>query len=124
MATWPRGRQFMRVRSETSTNATTHLYKHKHMRAMQHPDKKKWLTCAAANGTCLFFCLIGGSKFPGSQLVRDLWIDRDRSAFVQKPNYIMRLFRLHAGIEHLRVDWNNHSLILFADMEANDPVAI
>ena len=62
-----------------------------------------------------------GSKFPGSQLIRDLWIDRDRGAFVQEPEIkITRMFQSHAGIEHLRVDWNSHPLLLFADMEAND----
>ena len=30
------------------------------------------------------------------------------------------MFHSHAGIEHLRVDWNNHPLLLFADMEATD----
>ncbi len=48
---------------------------------------------------------LAGSKFPGSQLIRDLWIDCDRGAFVQEPEIqIMRLFHSHAGIEHLRVD--------------------
>ena len=62
-----------------------------------------------------------GSKFPGSQFIRDLWIDRDRGAFVQEPEVLlMRMFHSHAGIEHLKVDWNNHPLLLFADMEATD----
>ena len=62
-----------------------------------------------------------GAKFPGSQLIRDLWIDRDKGQFVQEPNVkIMRLFHSHANMEHFRVDWNNHPLLLFADMETND----
>ena len=62
-----------------------------------------------------------GSKFPGRQLIRDLWLDRDRGAFVQEPDVqVMRMFHSHAGIEHFRVDWNNHPLLLFADMEATD----
>ena len=62
-----------------------------------------------------------GSKFPGSQLIRDLWIDRDHGNFVQEPEIkIMRLFQSHAGIEHLNVNWNGHPLLLFADMEAKD----
>ncbi len=63
-----------------------------------------------------------GSKFPGSQLIRDLWIERDKGAFVvQEPEVrVMRMFQSHAGIEHFRVDWNNHPLLLFADMEAKD----
>ena len=61
-----------------------------------------------------------GSKFPGSQLIRDLWIDRD-GRFVQEPELkIMRLFHSHAGIEHLNLNWNGHPLMLFADMEATD----
>ena len=59
-----------------------------------------------------------GSKFPGSQLIRDLWIDRDQGRFVQEPEIkIMRLFHSHAGIEHLNVNWNNHLIMLFADMD-------
>ena len=62
-----------------------------------------------------------GSKFPGSQLIRDLWLDRDKGAFVQEPDVkVMRMFQSHAGIEHFRVDWNNNPLLLFADMEATD----
>ena len=39
-----------------------------------------------------------GSK-PGSQFIRDLWIDRDRGAFVQEPEVLlMRMFHSHAGI--------------------------
>ena len=61
----------------------------------------------------------GGSTFPGSQLIRDLWIDRDQGRFVQEPEIkIMRLFHSHAGIEHLNVNWNGHPLLLFADMES------
>ena len=41
--------------------------------------------------------------------------------FVQEPDVqAMRMFHSHAGIEHFRVDWNNHPLLLFADMEATD----
>ena len=62
-----------------------------------------------------------GSKFPGSQLIRDLWLERDKGAFVQEPDVkVMRMFQSHAGIEHFRVDWNNHPLLLFADMDAKD----
>ena len=62
-----------------------------------------------------------GSKFPGSQLIRDLWVDRDQGKFVQEPEVkIMRLFQSHAGIERLNVNWNGHPLLLFADMEAKD----
>ena len=62
-----------------------------------------------------------GSKFPGSQLIRDLWVDRDHGNFVQEPEIkIMRLFQSHAGIEHLTVNWNGHPLLLFADLEAKD----
>ena len=62
-----------------------------------------------------------GSKFPGSQLIRDLWVDRDQGKFAQEPEVkIMRLFQSHAGIEHLSVNWNGHPLLLFADMEAKD----
>ena len=62
-----------------------------------------------------------GSKFPGSQLIRDLWIERDKGAFVQEPNVrLMRLFHSHAGLEHFRVDWNNQPLLLFADLEATE----
>ena len=62
-----------------------------------------------------------GSKFPGSQLIRDLWLERDKGAFVQEPTVkVMRMFQSHAGIEHFRVDWNNNPLLLFADMDAKD----
>ena len=38
-----------------------------------------------------------GSKFPGSQLIRDLWVDRDHGNFGQEPEIrIMRLFQSHA----------------------------
>ena len=36
----------------------------------------------------------------------------------------MRMFRSHAGIEHLRVDWNNYPLLLFADMKATDYASV
>ena len=62
-----------------------------------------------------------GSQFPGSQLIRDLWLDRDKGAFVQEPAVrLMRLFHSHAGIEHFRVEWNNQPILLFADMEAKE----
>ena len=62
-----------------------------------------------------------GSKFPGSQLIRDLWLERDKGAFVQEPVVrIIRMFQAHAGIEHFRVDWNNNPLLLFADMYAKE----
>ena len=62
-----------------------------------------------------------GSKFPGSQLIRDLWVDRDHGNFVQEPEIrIMRLFQSHAGIEHLTVNWNGNPLLLFADLEAKE----
>ena len=48
-----------------------------------------------------------------------------RGAFVQEPEVqIMRMFHSHAGIEHLRADWNNHPLLLFADMEATDYASV
>ena len=54
-----------------------------------------------------------GSKFPGSQLIRDLWLERDKGAFVQEPVVrIVRMFQAHSGIEHFRVDWNNNPLLL------------
>ena len=50
-----------------------------------------------------------GSKFPGSQLIRDLWLERDKGAFVQEPVVrIIRMFQAH--IEHFKVDWNNNPL--------------
>ena len=62
-----------------------------------------------------------GSKFPGSQLIRDLWLERDKGAFVQEPVVrIVRVFQAHSGIEHFRVDWNNNPLLLFADMYAKE----
>ena len=57
----------------------------------------------------------------GSQLVRDLWLKRDKSAFVQEPVVgIIRMFQAHSGIEHFKVDWNNNPLLLFADMYAKE----
>ena len=62
-----------------------------------------------------------GYQFPGSQFIRDLWLERDKGAFVQEPDIkLMRLFPSHAGIEHFRVEWNNKPLLLFADMEAKE----
>ena len=62
-----------------------------------------------------------GSQFPGSQLIRDLWLERDKGAFVQEPDVrLMRMFHSHAGIEHFRVEWNNQPILLFADMEAKE----
>ena len=62
-----------------------------------------------------------GSQFPGSQLIRDLWLERDKGAFVQEPDIkLMRMFPSHAGIEHFRVEWNNQPILLFADMEAKE----
>ena len=62
-----------------------------------------------------------GSRFPGSQLIRDLWLKRDEGAIVHEPEVnLMRLFASHAGIEHFRVEWNNKPLLLFADMEAKE----
>ena len=62
-----------------------------------------------------------GSQFPGSQLIRDLWLERDKGAFVQEPDVrLMRMFHSHAGIEHFRVEWNNQPILLFPDMEAKE----
>ena len=62
-----------------------------------------------------------GSQFPGSHLIRDLWLKRDVGAIVHEPEVnLMRLFASHAGIEHFRVEWNNRPLLLFADMEAKE----
>ena len=62
-----------------------------------------------------------GSRFPGSQLIRDLWLKRDEGAIVYEPEVnLMRLFASHAGIEHFLVEWNNKPLLLFADMEAKE----
>ena len=62
-----------------------------------------------------------GSQFPGSQLIRDLWLKRDVGAIVHEPEVnLMRLFASHAGIEHFWVEWNNKPLLLFADMEAKE----
>ena len=62
-----------------------------------------------------------GLQFPGSQLIRDLWLKRDEGAFVQEPEVtLMRLFASHAGIEHFRVEWKGKPLLLFADMDAKE----
>ena len=62
-----------------------------------------------------------GSQFPGSQLIRDLWLKRDVGAIVHEPEVtLMRLFASHAGIEHFQVEWNNKPLLLCADMEAKE----
>ena len=62
-----------------------------------------------------------GYQFPGSQLIRDLWLERDKGSFVQEPAIkLMRMFPSHAGIEHFRVEWNNQPILLFADMEAKE----
>ena len=58
---------------------------------------------------------------PISQLIRDLWLERDKGAFVQEPVVrIIRMFQAHSGIEHFKVDWNNNPLLLFADMYAKE----
>ena len=45
-----------------------------------------------------------GSQFPGSKLIRDLWLERDKGAFVQEPAVrLMRLFHSHAGIGPIRM---------------------
>ena len=62
-----------------------------------------------------------GSRFPGSQLIRDLWLKRDEGAIVHEPEVnLMRLFASHAGIEHFRVEWNNKPLLQFSGMEAKE----
>ena len=62
-----------------------------------------------------------GFQFPGSQLIRDLWLQRDEGVFVQEPEVmLMRLFASHAGIVHFRVEWKGKPLLLFADMKAKE----
>ncbi len=60
-------------------------------------------------------------KFPGSQLIRDHWLQMANGNMVQPPEVkLMRLFASHAGSEHVRVEWNGKPLLLFADMEATE----
>ena len=62
-----------------------------------------------------------GFQFPGSQLIRNLWLERDEGVFVQEPEVmLMRLFASHAGIVHFRVEWKGKPLLLFADMKAKE----
>ena len=57
-------------------------------------------------------------QFPGSQLIRDLWLQR---VFVQELEVmLMRLFASHAGIVHFQVEWKGKLLLLFADMKAKE----
>ena len=57
----------------------------------------------------------------GSQLIRDLWLQREEGVFVQEPEVmLMRLFASHAGIVHFRVEWKGKPLLLFADMKAKE----
>ena len=59
--------------------------------------------------------------FPGSQLIRDQWIAKEEGRPDKAISItVTRLFKSHAGIEHLTVNWNGHPVLLFADMDADE----
>ena len=63
--------------------------------------------------------------FPGGQLIRDQWIAKDEGRPDKATNIIVtRLFKSHAGIEHLTVNWNGHPVLLFADMDADEYASV
>ena len=63
--------------------------------------------------------------FPGSQLIRDQWIAKDEGRPDKAINIIVtRLFKSHAEIEHLTVNWNGHPVLLFADMDADEYASV
>ncbi len=65
------------------------------------------------------------TAFPGSQLVRDQWIAREEGRSVNTLVILVSwLFKSHANIEHISVNWNGWPVLLFADMNATDYASV
>ena len=53
------------------------------------------------------------TSFPGSQLVRDQWIAEEQGRCVKTLDiFVSRLFKSHANIAHISVNWNGLPVLL------------